>query len=168
MLDSLLNSLAIDPLVLLLNGATFLILLVIMDRMFWQPMLKRLEMRKQHITRAYDDVEQTRREMERLRAEYEERIAAIEAEANSRIQQTVRAAQAAREDMLAESRKTAESLTREGLAEIEAEHANVKAEMLETLNRVALQALARAQGAPADEQQQAFVREYLISGGERN
>ncbi len=168
MLDSLLNSLALDPRVLALNGATFLVLLFVMNRVFWQPMLRRLEERRSHIREAYDKVEETRQEMERLRTEYETRLADIEAEANGRIQQTVRVAQAAREEMLAQARSAAEIMARDGLAEIEAEHANVKAEMLETLNRVAVQALARAQGAPADEQQRTLVREYLVSGGDRN
>ncbi len=168
MLDSLLKSLAIDPRVLALNGATFLILLFVMNRVFWQPMLKRLESRRSNIRKAYDKVEETRTELERLRSEYEARLAQIEAEAHSRIQQTVRDAQAAREEMLAEARMTAEKMSKEGLAEIEAEHASVRAEMLDTLNRVAVQALARAQGAPADDQQRALVREYLSAGGEKN
>jgi F-type H+-transporting ATPase subunit b len=165
MLDSLLKSLNIDPRVMALNAAAFLILLFVMNRVFWQPMLKHLDGRRQRIKDAYGSVDATRREMERLRAEYEAKLADIEAQAHSRIQQTVREAQAAREAMLAEARQTAEQMSRDGLEQIRAEHDSVRAEMIETLNRVAVQALARAQGAPPDEQQQTLVREYLATSG---
>lgn len=168
MLDSLLHSLNIDPRVLVLNGAVFLLLLFAMNRVFWQPMLRHLDTRTRSIKAAYAQVEATREEMERLRAEYQKRLDEIEAEAHTRIQQTVRVAQAARESILAEARQTADRMSREGLAAIQAEHDSVRAEMLETLNRVAVQALSRAQGAPADEQQQSVIREYLVSGTERN
>ncbi|MBM3494744.1 MAG: ATP synthase F0 subunit B [Armatimonadetes bacterium] len=164
MLEALLQSLAIDPRVLLLNAAVFLLLLFVMSRVFWQPMLKHLDTRKARIQQAYRSVDDTRQEMERLRGEYQARLEEIEAEARGRIQQTVRVAQAARETMLAEARETAERLSHEGLERIQREHDTVRAEMVDTLNRVASDALGRAQGAPADESQRSLVREYLVAG----
>ena len=138
------------------------------NKVFWQPMLKHLDARRGRIRQAYSAVEETRNEMERLRAKYQTRLADIEAEARGRIQQTVRVAQAAREAMLAEARETAEKMTREGLEAIESEHDLARADMAETLNRVAAEALGRAQGAPADDRQRTLVREYIVTGAERN
>jgi len=71
MLDTLLHALKIDPLLLLINGLLFLFLLQIMSRLFWKPMMKHLESRKEEIARAYSTVDQTRREMDNLRSEYQ-------------------------------------------------------------------------------------------------
>jgi len=43
-------------------------------------MMKHLESRKEEIARAYSTVDQTRREMDNLRSEYQGRLAEIEAE----------------------------------------------------------------------------------------
>ena len=89
-MDQLLKSLNIDPVVLLLNGVLFLVLLAILNAIFWKPMMKHLDARKAEISDAYKAVDDTRREMENLRTEYQGRLANIEAEARGRIQSTVR------------------------------------------------------------------------------
>jgi F0F1-type ATP synthase, subunit b len=77
-MDQLLKSLNIDPLVLLLNGVLFLVLLAILNAIFWKPMMKHLDARKSEISGAYKAVDDTRREMENLRTEYQGRLAHIE------------------------------------------------------------------------------------------
>jgi len=166
MLETILDSLAIDPRVLVLNAAAFLVLLALMDRIFWKPMLRHLDRRNQRIADAYRTIVDTRVEMQELREEYGKRISDIEAEARSRIQQTLRAAQQAREAALVHAREEAEVVTRRGLAQIEADRAAARAATAGRLERAASEALARAQGSPADEAQSRLVGAF-IRGGER-
>src|SRR2546422_10770221 len=103
-MDALLHALKIEPRILLANGILFLLLLQVMSRLFWKPMMKHLEKRKEEIANAYSTVDQTRREMDNLRSEYQGRLAAIEAEARGRIQETVSDAQHQRGKMISDAR----------------------------------------------------------------
>jgi F-type H+-transporting ATPase subunit b len=161
MLDTLLHSLNISPLLLLVNGALFLVTLWIMSWLFWKPVMRHLDKRKADIAGAYRAVEDTRREMENLRSEYQSRLARIEQEARGRIQQTVREAQAQREGMLQQSRAQSEEIIRGGAESIEREKAETTREMHETLDKMALDALSRALGATPDPTQRRLVDEYI-------
>jgi len=168
MVDQLFKGLNIDPMLLLANGVLFLLLLAILNAIFWQPMLKHLEARKESIANAYKTVDDTRREMENLRGEYQARLARIEADARGQIQQTVRDAQTQREQMISEARQRAEELLREGLESIEQEKEQTLSGMRATLDSVALTALTKATGAPADPTSRSLVDEYIAQNALRS
>ncbi len=161
MLQTLLQSLNIDPLVLLMNGALFLVTLGILNFVFWKPMMRHLDRRKEDISNAYRTVEEARHELDALRQEYQGRLARIESEARGRIQQTVREAQVERDRMIAEARARAEETMRQGAAAIEQEKQQATIAMHPTLDDIALQALTRATGAPSSAQQRELVDEYI-------
>ena len=160
-LNTLLESLRIDPWILLINGVLFLILLQVLSAIFWKPMMKHLDSRRDEITHAYQTVEDTRREMENLRADYQTRLAQIESEARGRIQSTVREAQRRREEMIAEARGRAEETIKQGLQNMEREQSQAVISMREDLDDVALNVLARALNAPSDPAHRKLVDEYI-------
>jgi len=160
-MDQLLKALNIDPMLLLLNGVLFLVLLAILNGIFWKPIMQHLEKRRHQIDDAYRTVDSTRREMESLRAEYQSRLAAIEAEARGRIQQTVRDAQDQRERIIAEARGQAEATVREGGVSIEAEMRQTLALMRGNLDAVAASTLSRATGMAADDAQKRLVDQFV-------
>jgi F-type H+-transporting ATPase subunit b len=162
-LETLLHSLNIDPTIMLMNGVLFLILLFILNAMFWKPMMAHLEQRKHDIQNAYKTVDDTRQEMERLRAEYQARLNQIEAEARGQIQDTVRDAQAQREQMIAQARAESEAIMAEGAASLAKEREQTLAGMRATLDQTALSALGKALGAPTGPAQQKLVDEYIAS-----
>lgn len=167
MLDSLLKNLNIDPTALLLNGALFLVLLQVMARLFWKPILAHLDQRKEEIDSAYQAVDNTRREMEELRADYQARLARIEAEARARIQQTVRDAQAQREQIIAEARRRAEEIVAEGGRSIELEREQVSNAMRDALDDVALDVMRKVIGAAPGPAERALVDEYIAQTANR-
>jgi F-type H+-transporting ATPase subunit b len=160
-MEALTKPLNIDPFILLANGILFLVLLQIMSRLFWKPMMDHLDRRKEQITNAYRTVDDTRREMENLRSEYQGRIAEIEAEARGRIQETVLQAQRQREEMLARARAEAETAIRRGDEEIEKEKAFAIVSMQGQLGEVASDTLAKALGALPDAAQRRLVEEHI-------
>jgi F-type H+-transporting ATPase subunit b len=162
-MGDLLKSLNIEPMVLLLNGVVFLLLLAILNAIFWKPMMRHLEGRRHQIADAYKTVEETRREMENLRAEYQGRLAKIEADARGRIQQTVRDAQAQREQMIAEARGQAEQIMAEGARNIQHERDQTLAGMRDTLDDVALEVLTKATGMSGDGTRRKLVDEYIAN-----
>ncbi len=160
-MDALTGPLRIDPTILLFNGILFLVLLKIMSRLFWKPMMDHLDKRKEEISNAYRTVDETRREMENLRSDYQGKIAEIEADARGRIQETVSQAQRQREEMLARARTEAETTIRRGDEEIEKEKAFAIVSMQGQLSEVASETLAKALGTLPDAAQRRLVEEHI-------
>ncbi len=106
----ILGLLGIDFNILLIQTIGFLVLLWIVTKFFWKPLGAMLEQRRADINATYDKIEADRREMERLRADYEARLNQIEAEARERIQQALGEAQQLREQILADARRQAEDI----------------------------------------------------------
>lgn len=161
MIQNLLHNLNIDPVLLLGNAILFLILLAILNAMFWKPMMRHLGQRKHDIEHAYKTVDDTRREMENLRAEYQQRLAGIEAEARGQIQATVRDAQQQREQLVAEARQRVEHLQQQGQTDIEEDKTRTLAAMRQNLDAVAFDALAKASGGQTDPSQRRLIDEYI-------
>lgn len=161
MIQNLLHNLNIDPVLLLGNAILFVILLAVLNAMFWKPMMRHLEQRKHDIENAYKTVDDTRREMENLRAEYQQRLAAIEAEARGQIQATVRDAQQQREQLIAEARQRVEQLQQQGQADIEEDKMRTLAAMRQNLDAVAFDALTRATGGQTDPAQRKLIDEFI-------
>ncbi len=168
MLDTLLKSLNIDPMVILLNGVLFLVLLFILDKSFWKPMLTHLDNRKKEVTSAYQAIDNTRTELEKLRAEYQVRLNGIEAEARGQIQTTVRDAQAQREAMIAAAREQSEQMVKDGTVAILKESDESLAAMRGSLDTVASDTLAKALGIPVKDSQRKLVDEYIAKQTARN
>ncbi len=161
MLQTLLDSLRIDPRLLLFNGILFLVLLQILDKLFWKPMMRHLDARKHDIQNAYKEVEDTRREIERLRTEYQAKLAEIESDARSRIASTVHDAQKEREQMIAQAHEKAEQIIQQGGASIQQEVAHAILAMRANLDQVALDTLHKAIGAQPDPAQRKLVDQYI-------
>jgi F-type H+-transporting ATPase subunit b len=96
----------------------FLILLWVLTKFAWRPMLEALRRREQTIRGAVEEAKITRAEMERMRADFEAKMA----EANAQIPK-----------MMAEARRHAEELAAEmrgrALADIQAERQRLRREM---------------------------------------
>lgn len=161
MLDVLLHSLNIDPKIMLMNGVLFLVLLAVLNAMFWKPMMAHLEQRKHDIQNAYKTVDDTRREMENLRAEYQAKLNQIEAEARGQIQETVRGAQAQREEMIAKARQEAEAIASQGANSLAREREQTLAGMRATLDETAMTALAKALGGQVGPAQRKLIDDYI-------
>ncbi len=167
-MKDLLDSLKIDPMVLGLNIVLFLAVVIILDRLFWKPMMRHLDGRKDRISDAYRTVDETRKEMERLRTDYQARLTEIEAEARGRIQETVRDAQHQREQMVAEARAQAERVLAESAHEIEREQAQTAVTIRGGLSKVAAGALASVIGIPANAVQLQLVEEHIAKKSGRS
>lgn len=109
----ILQSLNIDVRLIVVNMIGFLILVVAAKKMIFTPIGKVIEERAHDINSGYDRLDASQREMETMKADYESRLAAIEAEARDKIQGAIKEAQAARDQILAEANtRSREIITR--------------------------------------------------------
>jgi F-type H+-transporting ATPase subunit b len=115
------KSLAFSPQLFLINLVMLILLLAVMNTVYWKPMLAHLKKRDREIVDAYSQRDRLQHEMEALRADYLARLAVIEADARSHIQTAVKEAQTERERILAEARASSETTLKSGIADLERE-----------------------------------------------
>jgi len=127
----ILQSLNIDVRLIVVNMIGFLILVFAAKKMIFTPIGKVLEERATEITSGYDRLDASQREMETLKADYEARLAAIEAEARDKIQNAIKEAQSARDQILAD----ANAKSREIITRAEAEANREKEQAMITLRQ---------------------------------
>ena len=124
----------------------FAVLWWVFARFLWKPVLKVIDDRRESIEQAFQEVDDARDDVSRLKAEYEEHLAKINAEAQAKLQETVEKgqqiaaeiradAEAQREKLIA---KTHEDIAREkdkAMAELR----NAAIDMSFTISRRAMQ-----------------------------
>lgn len=146
-MQAIIDSLKFNPVVYLLQVVLFLAVWAVMTGVFWKPTLAHLASRRKKVTDAYKTVEQTRHEMEALRAEYQARIGQVEAEARGRIQVAIKEAQAERERIIAEARAQSEAAIAQGLASLEQDRVQSLQELRERMIGLAVGALGKSYGS---------------------
>lgn len=81
--------LKLDLLQILSQAISFLLLVAILKRFAWKPLLGILDQRKHRIEEELRQIAQNKTELARLQADYAKRLAAIEDEARTKIQQAI-------------------------------------------------------------------------------
>lgn len=71
---------------ILTQALGFLLLVWVMKRLFWRPLLGMLEARRTKIEESFRQIEHSKKEIEGLRSDYGSRIARIEEEARAKLQ----------------------------------------------------------------------------------
>jgi F-type H+-transporting ATPase subunit b len=161
-MGEIMHQLGIEPATIVVEMVGFVLLLVLLKRFLWAPVTSYLEQRQMDIAQTYDKVEHTRQEMERLRSEYEQRLASIEAEARAQIQQAVKEAQEVREHILAEARQQAEKMIRDAEEAIRYEREKALAEMRTQVVDLTLLATSRIlQESVADARHRKMVEDFI-------
>lgn len=150
-MDAILKGLGISPTILLATTVLFLALLFVMQNVFWKPVLSHLAQRDEHVAETYRTVERTQQEMETLRGEYLARLAQIEQEARTHIQQAIKEAQTERERLIAEARAASDATLKAGIAAMEREKADALLALRPRLVMIATNAADKALGSTTDQ-----------------
>jgi F-type H+-transporting ATPase subunit b len=149
-MSQIISSLGFDGRIFVAEIVLYLVLLKVLDILFWKPYLAHLEGRDKGVADAYRAVEDTRHEMERLRAEYQQRINQIEADARARIQSSIKAAEAERERILATTRAESEAMLRQGTADLLKEKTDAMVSLRGQVVDLAISAVDKALGTDFD------------------
>lgn len=117
----LLHTLGIDPYSFIIQVVGFIILVILLRKFLFTPVLGMLANRQKDISDTFDKIENDRKAAESLKQEYESRITQIEAEARTRIQEAIKEAQASKDTIVNEARDQASAIISRGKSEIENE-----------------------------------------------
>jgi F-type H+-transporting ATPase subunit b len=110
-----------DPGLLIWTIITFLVLLVLLRKFAWAPLLAALASRQELIRKSLDDAQQARKELERLNQESAQILKAAHVEAESIVSKSWAEAEKLREEMKQKAKSDAEAIMREAQRQIEIE-----------------------------------------------
>ncbi len=112
-----------DPGLYIWTILTFLVLLTLLAKFAWGPLLQALEGRQEAIRKALDDAQQAKGELERLHLESAQIIAKARQEADAIVTRSRADAESLREELRAKARAEAEAIVRSAERQIQAETA---------------------------------------------
>lgn len=165
-MEELLKSLGLDGRVFLIQVAGFVILVVLLRKFLFGPVSAMLAARQDEIKSTYDRADESIKAAEQLKADYEQRIGAVEAEARQRIQEAVKEAQAAKDEIVSEARAESHAIIERGAREIEHERDRALVELRTEVANLAVGAAGKIIGENMDDaRQRKLVDDFMKQVG---
>ncbi len=145
----------------------FLVILAILYKLFYRPVLNFMENRRAEIARQISEAEQARAEASALLAQYREKISAAEREAQEIVARAVKAGEEERARLLEEGRDEAARLLEKARLEIQQERDAALAALRQEVATLALLAAGKVlERAVTEEDHQRLVQKFLSEVGE--
>jgi F-type H+-transporting ATPase subunit b len=152
----------INPGLTLWTGITFIVLLVVLRKFAWGPIVGMLDERERSIRGALDQAKKERLEAERLLADQKESLAKAQREAAELAKRSAADMETLRADLTARARKEADDLVAGARKQIEEEKAKAMGEIRAVAADLAVEGARRLIQLNIDDQKQrALVEEYL-------
>lgn len=137
------SAFGVDVWKLLFQVLNFLLLLWLLNRFLFKPVLGRLDERRERIEKGLEDAEAAARDRELARAEREAAVAEARREAQAMIARANKIAEDSRNEIVAGAREEAEKVTARARDEINAEKEKAMAELRATVADLALEAAGK-------------------------
>ncbi|MBA4170271.1 MAG: F0F1 ATP synthase subunit B [Chloroflexi bacterium] len=156
------NAFQVDLLRLVFQVVNFLVLLYLLNRFLFKPVLGRLDERSTKISKGLEDAETAARDRELARAEREAAVAEARKEANEMISRANKIATDTRNEILTEARAEAEKVSTRAREEIVGEKDKAMAEIRGQVAELALAAAGKLVRREMDDPtQRRLVEEFL-------
>ena len=152
----------INPGLTLWTGITFLVLLVVLGKFAWGPIVKMLAERERTIRDAIDSAKKERAEAESMLAEQKESLARAQREAAEIAKRNAQEVEKLRQELTDRARKEADELVATARRQVAEEVSKARAELKAQVVDLAIDAAARLVKANLDDKaQRALVEEYI-------
>ncbi len=135
--------LAINPGLIFWTAVTFLILLLLLKRFVWGPILDAVDRREQSLKIMFDNAEQSRKEAQELLERYERKLAQARKDVNKIIEEGKSKAGESADEIIAKARTEAADLLERAKVEIGRERDTAAAEIREHVVKISLKAAER-------------------------
>lgn len=116
----------------------FIILVGVLGKFLYRPFINMLDMRRQTIKDAFDSAEATNRKADEKLANYEKRIANVEAEGRDIIKEATDQARLRAASIIEEANKQADDIVQKARVEIEQEKESALADVRDQISELAL------------------------------
>jgi len=156
------DAFGVDGWKLLFQIINFLLLLYLLNRFLFKPVLKLMDERESRIRKGLEDAEAAARDRELALAEREAALDEARKEAQAMIARATKIADDSRAEILAEAKAQAEKVTSRAREEITAEKERAMAELRATVADLALEAAGKLVRSEMDgATQRRLVEEFL-------
>jgi len=144
------------------TAITFLLLLVLLSKFAWGPIVRMLDERERTIHQAIEQAKKERAEAERMLAEQTALLTAAQREAAALAQRSRQEVEGLRVELTARARKEADELVASARRQIQEEKSKALAELKGQVVDLAIDAARRLIQSSLDEKaQRALVEEYI-------
>jgi F-type H+-transporting ATPase subunit b len=144
------------------TAITFLLLVIVLSKFAWGPIVKMLEQREHTIREAIEQAKKERTEAERMLNEQRATLAAAQREAAALAQTSKQEVEKLRGELTARARKEADELVASARKQIQEEKTKAVAELKGQVADLAIDAARRLIQSSLDEKaQRALVEEYI-------
>ena len=152
----------INPGLTLWTGITFLVLLVVLGKFAWGPIVKMLAERERTIRDAIESAKKERAEAKRLLGEQKQALQVAQREAAEIAKRNAQEVEKLRQELTDRARKEADELIATARRQVAEEISKARAELKAQVVDLAIDAAARLVKANLDDKaQRALVEEYI-------
>jgi F-type H+-transporting ATPase subunit b len=162
------TALVVHPFWVLVSIVNFLVLLYLLRRFMWAPIMTTLDRRAAKIREGLELTESARREREQLKQEVEKRLAEARREAAAIAERTTKAAEAAAADIRTQAKAEADRIREKGRTDAQQLHDQALAQLRSEVASMAVLAASRILGREisADQHRALIERSLDEAGGE--
>lgn len=128
-METTLKQFGIEPTLLIAQIVNFLILLFLLNKFLYKPILKVLSSRRDRITKSLEDAERISEELEKTKQKSSQHIHVAILESKKIISEANAQAQSIIEDARARAKSDVEKILTQAKSEIESQHQAMKAEL---------------------------------------
>jgi F-type H+-transporting ATPase subunit b len=147
----------------------FIILLLILQRFLYKPVLNMLQQRQERIRESMDYAERVKKEAARAQEDYGKKIEESRHEAQAIIAQATQQAERSREGILAKAQEEAKEIKAKAITDVEYERKRVMAELRDQVADLAILAASRVLGKELDAKtHRQVVADFLNESGKLN
>ena len=143
---------------------TFVVVLIILKRFVWSPLLEALDERQKRIRDALEGAEQARDEAQAALAEHQKALAGAESEAREIVAQAREAGERVRTDIIDEARRGAEQTVEQARRSIETEKQAALSELRREVADLAVRAAGEIVNANLDDERNRQLVDDLKAG----
>jgi len=140
-----------------------LILFPVVKQFYIQPLEQAINERNGNLEKTFTEAEELRSTMDKMRSDYERRLAETEADARAKIQAQIKEAQVLRQKLEAEAVGRADELVRRAREEIESDRTKLKVELRTEVVNLTLTATEKLLGENMDSDRNRRLVEDFIN-----
>lgn len=136
---------------ILTQAGAFILLVWVLKKMAWKPLLKLLDERREKIRSSFEEIEQTKKDVEKLKTDYERAQARIQDEARQKIQEGIDEGKRVAREVQEEARRGARGILEKAKEDIQLEIAKAKVTLRNEVADLTLAATERLLEEKLDE-----------------
>jgi F-type H+-transporting ATPase subunit b len=160
--------LQLEPGMIIWTWATFVVLMVLLYRVAWKPLVAMIDERDKAIAEGLRKAEQAREEAESLMKEQKEKLAKTHDEAKAMLETSKKTAENTKTDLINQAREEANKIIERGKADLERERHDAVFKMKKDISALVVQAASKLIGMSLDEKKHQELIEESIQKLDKN